>query len=63
MPKPFSIQIRPVSHLLLRPVLVFVMVIFALTFAMLCFFVFEDAETALFFVGFTLVWLITQDDD
>ena len=39
------------------------MVIFALTFAMLCFFVFEDAETALFFVGFTLVWLITQDDD
>ena len=40
------------------------MAIFALTFALLCFFVFDDSETALFFVGLTtLGWLITQDDD
>lgn len=38
----------------------------ALTFAwsLLCFFVFDDAETALFFLGLTtLGWLMTQDDD
>ena len=40
------------------------MALFAFIFALLCFFVFEDAETALFFVGLTaLGWLITQDDD